>query len=123
MTMLTNSFRNFSYTVRRPSFGVAATVLALGIGATSAIFSLVSAVWLKPLPCADVERIVSQSVGHTPAGFWLSRLDGDPAAVGCTISLYGSPHLIVGDVPRDFHFAEAKKTGVPAGRLVDRERE
>jgi putative ABC transport system permease protein len=45
---------------RTPGFTiVAVAVLALGIGATSAIFSLVSAVWLKPLPFADAERVVS----------------------------------------------------------------
>ena len=38
---------------------MAVAVLALGIGATSAIFSLMSAVWLKPLPFADAERIVT----------------------------------------------------------------
>ena len=43
-------------------------MLALGIGATSAIFSLVSAVWLKPLPFADEDRIVSLWVDHALAG-------------------------------------------------------
>ena len=33
-------------------------VLALGIGANSAIFSLVSAVWLKPLRFTDAERLL-----------------------------------------------------------------
>jgi putative ABC transport system permease protein len=37
-------------------------------------------------------------------GFWLRRLGGDPAAVGRTVTLDGSPHLVVGVVPRDFHF-------------------
>ena len=37
-------------------------------------------------------------------GFWLRRLGGDPAAVGRTITLDGSPHLVVGVVPRDFRF-------------------
>src|SRR5688500_14086270 len=63
MTMLADLFRNFRYAARvlarTPSFTVVAVaVRALGIGATSAIFSLVSAVWLKPLPFADAERIV-----------------------------------------------------------------
>jgi hypothetical protein len=38
-------------------------------------------------------------------GLWLRRLGGDPAAVGRTIVLNGSPHLVVGVVPRDFHFS------------------
>jgi putative ABC transport system permease protein len=64
MTMLADLPRDFRYAARSlartPSFTiVAVVVLALGIGATSAIFSLVSAVWLKPLPFADEERVVS----------------------------------------------------------------
>jgi len=193
MTILTDLPRDFRYAARSlartPSFTVVAVaVLALGIGATSAIFSLVSAVWLKPLPFADAERVVSlwidlttiggpPRVEITPAnyvdwqqraqsfesmapieiasfnltgdggdperlsgvrttsslfatiglapllgrtfapddgvgepvvvvseGFWLRRLGGDPAAVGRTITLDGSPHLVVGVVPRDFRF-------------------
>ncbi len=173
--------------LRTPSFTVVAVaVLALGIGATSAIFSLVSAVWLKPLPFADEERIVSlwldasstggssrleatphhydtwrqraqsfeelapvvpasmnftssgepqrlaairttpnlfATIGMTPIvgrtflpddgaseavvvseRFWLSSLGGDPTAVGRTITLDGSPHLVVGVVPAEFRF-------------------
>jgi predicted permease len=193
MAMLADLVRDFRYAVRSlartPGFTVVAVVvLALGIGATSAIFSLVSAVWLKPLPFADAERIVSlwtdlaaiggpprveiapanyvdwqqrsrsfesmapiegtsfnltgeggdpervsgmrttsslfATIGLAPLlgrtfvpddgagepvvvvseGFWLRRLGGDPAAVGRTINLDGSPHLIVGVVPRDFRF-------------------
>jgi putative ABC transport system permease protein len=192
MTLLTDFGRDFRYAARSlarsPGFTVVAVaVLALGIGATSAIFSLVSAVWLKPLPFADADRLVTlwvdlratggpQHVNIAPAhlvdwqersqsfesmsalepmtfnlsgdggeperlaglrtspnlfatiglapivgrtftaedaegepvvvseGFWLRRLGGDPAAVGRTITLDGSPHLIVGVVPRDFRF-------------------
>jgi putative ABC transport system permease protein len=193
MTMLADLVRDFRYAarslVRSPSFTVVAVaVLALGIGATSAIFSLVSAVWLRPLPFADEDRLVTLWVDLTPIGgpprveiapanyvdwqqraqsfesmapiqvssfnltgdggeperlagvrttsslfatigltpllgrtfvpgdesgepiavvsegFWLRRLGGDPAAVGRTITLDGSPHLVVGVVPRDFRF-------------------
>jgi predicted permease len=197
MTMLADLGRDFRYSARSlartPSFTiVAVAVLALGIGATSAIFSLSSAVWLKPLPFADADRVVSlwadftaiggsardtiapgnyadwqaraQSfesmapievaffsltgdggeperlsglrttsslfstlglmplIGRTFApddgtgepvaviseGFWLRRLGGDPAAVGRTITLDGSPHLVVGVVPRDFRFPDGE---------------
>jgi putative ABC transport system permease protein len=73
MTMLTDLPRDFSYAARSlartPGFTiVAVAVLALGIGATSAIFSLLSAVWLKPLPFADEQRVVSLWIDRSAAG-------------------------------------------------------
>jgi putative ABC transport system permease protein len=45
---------------RRPLFtGVAILVLALGIGGTSAIFTLVNAIVLSPLPFDDADRLVA----------------------------------------------------------------
>ena len=50
---------------RAPSFAIAiAAVLALGIGANTAIFSIVNAVLLRPLPFPDSERLVR--VFHVP---------------------------------------------------------
>lgn len=73
MTLLKDVPRDLRYAARSlartPGFTVVAVaVLALGIGATSAIFSLVSAVWLKPLPFADVERVVTIWVDGSAAG-------------------------------------------------------
>jgi putative ABC transport system permease protein len=57
------AFRGVS---RTPSFAAAVvSVLAIGIGATTAIFSIVNAVLLRPLPFEEPERLV-RLFTHTP---------------------------------------------------------
>ena len=63
-TLLEDSVRDFRHGARvlrqAPGFTAAALVtLALGIGATSAIYSLVRTVMLEPLPYRDPDRIVA----------------------------------------------------------------
>ena len=82
-------FQDVRYSIRtffrQPSFALTAILtLALGIGATTAIFSVVSAVVLKPLPFHEPDRVVAVTNfwtrtglrGGTDLGAGLSRLEG-----------------------------------------------
>ena len=61
--MITTLWQDVRYAVRAlrrsPGFNVAAAIsLSLGIGATTAIFSIADTVFLRPLPYPDSDRLV-----------------------------------------------------------------
>ena len=66
--------------VKRPGFAAAAAItLALGIGANVAIFTVVNAVLLRPLPFPDADRIVT--ILHHAPGINLPELQSSPGLI------------------------------------------
>ncbi|HZL94651.1 MAG TPA: hypothetical protein VFB99_13440, partial [Vicinamibacterales bacterium] len=64
---LRHAMRSF---LRRPAFTLAAVLtLALGIGATTAIFSVVYSVLIKPLPYPNADELVRIRHIAMPPGF------------------------------------------------------
>jgi predicted permease len=65
---------------KRPAYAaVAAFTLALGIGANVAIFTVVNAVLIKPLPYPDSERIVE--IRHHAPGLNMAHVENSPGLI------------------------------------------
>src|SRR6266536_4986658 len=119
-----NLFADVRYAVRlltrKPGFAaVAILTLALGIGATTAIFTVVDAVLLRPLPFPDAERLVEVRIGGggeamyplPDADFvaWRSQNEtADAAAVydtsSATITGDGPPERLISSAVTDRFF-------------------
>ena len=81
VSLLHDLARDARYAVRvlrrSPSFSVVAVLtLALGIGATTAIFSVLDAVVLRPLPYPDADRLVAIGTRAANTGRETPRLTG-----------------------------------------------
>src|SRR5262245_33657616 len=75
-------WKDFRYSLRvlrsRPMFTAIITLsLALGIGATSAIFSVINAVTLRPLPYREPERLVMVQWQNLKSGVRGPRVSPD----------------------------------------------
>src|SRR3989440_1685989 len=94
---------------KRPGFtAVALAVLALGVGANTAIFSVVNAVLLRPLPYPGADRVVAFTGVNPPKGITSSNMSAPDFADWAAqqksfeaLSLYtaGSGNLTGGDEP------------------------
>src|SRR5437762_2154851 len=107
---------------KNPSFTlIAVLTLALGIGANTAIFSVVNAVLLRALPYPQLERLFvadddKQGAAHIVLlshAFWQEKCGGDPAIVGKTISLDRSRYTVVGVLPAGFEFFRKDDIFIP----------
>jgi len=87
---------------RSPAFTISVvSVLALGLGAVTAIFTLLTAVVLRPLPFAEADRLVSIRISApgrglpaaaVPAGVYFHYLDRSRTME--SIALYTEPSLL-----------------------------
>src|SRR5215475_13205254 len=121
---------------KSPAFAVIAILtLALGIGANTAIFTVVNAVFFNPLPVKDADRLVNlytidpgvttgplaylpvsllngQDIGRDVDAFSAVALD-TPFGVGVSMTIDGQPSRFIADSVTANYF---EVLGVPAAR-------
>jgi putative ABC transport system permease protein len=94
-----------------PGFTAAAVLtLALGIGATVAVFSIVYGVLLKPLPYAEASRLMVVTSAQHGEPSWMSALD--------FVDYRSQSHSFAGMSAVDYNTANLTRSGAAPLRLV-----
>src|SRR6202022_3918411 len=106
-----------------PVFTASAVLtLSLGIGGTTAIFTLIHAVMLRSLPVADPERLYRGGDGDNccvqgarrrdQPSLWEAIYGGDQSLVGQTLVIEGHPFTVAGVAPPGF-FGDTLRNNPP----------
>ena len=102
---------------RTPAFtAVAVIALALGIGASTAIFSVVNAVLLRPLAYKDSDRLVTilhQGSDPVAAANYIDWRDQSRSFEGMSAAQYWSPNLTGSDPPEHLYGLQVAQSLMP----------